>query len=150
MFEYKTLEHARAINEHVLVLSHIVMYSLENLKIFIKAECVSVLLEIYLSFHLKLDFLYIDQPALLHNRCFLLDTTLYHICVVLIEYASTTKGSRALHSLLKTHGFNTFPRLAQLHRFPHSNLHHKVEMKSNQLSDLVNESQLLFCIDIHS
>ena len=150
MFDCKTLEHARAINEHVLVLSHIVMHSPANLKICIEAECVPVLLEIYLSFYLKFDFLYIDQPTLLHHRCFLLDTTLYHICVVLIEYASTTKGSRGLHSLLKTHGFDTFPRLAQLHRFPHSNLHHKVKVKSNQLSDLVNKSQLQLCIGIHS
>ena len=56
MFGYKTLEHARAIHEHVLVLSHIVMHSPANFKIFIKAKCVAVLLEIYMSFHLKFDF----------------------------------------------------------------------------------------------
>ena len=104
MFEYKTIEHARAINEHVLVLSHIVMYSLDNLKIFIEAECVPVLLEIYLSFHLKFDFLDTDQ-----QQCFLIDTTLYHVCVVLIEYASTTKGLRGLHSLFKNPRFRRIP-----------------------------------------
>jgi len=121
MFGYKTLEHARAINEHVMVLSHIVMHSPANLHIFIKAKCVAVLLEtylsfhlkfdfwyfdqpillhvlleIYLSFHLKFDFLYFDQPILLHGQFFLLDTTLYHVCVVLIEYASTSDGPREL------------------------------------------------------
>jgi len=56
LFGYKTLEHACAFNEHVLVLSHIVMHSPANLNIFINAQCVAVLLEIYLSFHLKFDF----------------------------------------------------------------------------------------------
>jgi len=70
-------------------------------------------------------------PILLHKQCFLLDTTLYHVCVVLIEYALTPKGPSALHLLLEKHGFDAFPRLAQLHKFPYSILHQQVEKKSN-------------------
>jgi len=139
MFGYDTMEHARAINEHVLVLSHIVMHSPANLKRFVEAKCVHVLLNIYLSFYLKLCFLHVDEPDIMDSLCFLLDTTLYHICVVLLEYASTTEGSRELLLFLKKiHGFNAFPRLVHLREFPYENLHQQVNNKSTQLSDLVN------------